>query len=129
MQQMGIEHHRQRFSAALRMPEHAAFAVCYGRFFCGFHSLAHGKILMITGENFVLVQSLVGKQNKVLENIKQTLFLEDAFKECVELRILRVLIAAVLCFPLHKAIFTGGDRACTVFRKVTHYADSVIDEH
>ena len=129
LQQMGVEYHRQRFSAALRMPEHTAFSICHGRFLCGFHSLAHGKILMITGEYFVLFQALVGKQNKVLENIEQTLFLEDAFKKCVKLRILRVLIAAVLCFPFHKAVFTGGDRACAVFRKVTHYADGVIDKH
>ena len=42
---------------------------------------------------------------------------------------LRIFIAAVFCFPLHIAIFARSDRACTVFGKVTHNADSIIDEH
>ena len=55
--------------------------------------------------------------------------MEDTFKECIKLRILRVLIAAVLCFPFHKAVFTGSDCTCTVFRKVAHNADGIIDKH
>ena len=84
---------------------------------------------MIACEYLVALQALIGKQDKVFQNIEQTVFREDTLKECVKLGKLRIFIAAVFGFPFHIAIFTRSDRACTILRKITHYADSVIDEH
>ena len=111
------------------MPEHTAFTVGDSSFLCGFDSLANGEILMIACKYLVALQALIGKQDKVFQNIKQTVFREDTLKECVKLRKLRIFIAGVLCFPLHIAILARSDRACSVLRKVTHNADSVVDEH
>ena len=126
---MGIEHHRQRLARTLRMPEHTAFTVGNSCLFCGFDSLTNGKILMIACEYLVALQALIGEQDKVFQNIEQTVFCEDTLKERVKLGKLRIFVAAVLCFPLHIAIFAGSDRACTVLREVTHNADRIIDKH
>ena len=66
---------------------------------------------MISGKNFYLFQTLIGKTDKVLYYVKQTLFLKDALKEGIKLCVLGVFVAAVLCFPLHKAVLAGGDRS------------------
>ncbi|OPZ20433.1 MAG: hypothetical protein BWZ04_01825 [Firmicutes bacterium ADurb.BinA205] len=126
---MGIEHHRQRLARTLRMPEHTAFTVGDSCFFGGFDSLTNGKILMIARKYFMALQALIGEQDKVFQNIEQTVFCEDTLKECVKLSILRILVTSVLRFPFHVAVFARSDRACTVLREVTHNADRIIYEH
>ena len=111
------------------MPEHTAFTVGDSSFLGGFNSLTNGEILMIACKYLITLQALIGKQDKVFQNIEQTVFCEDTLKESVKLSKLRIFIAAVLCFPLHIAIFARSDRACSVLREVTHNADRIIDEH
>ena len=55
--------------------------------------------------------------------------MEHTLKESIKLCILRVFIVAVLCFPLHKAVFTGGDRTRFRGQLVAHYANCVVNEH
>ena len=126
---MGIEHHRQRLPAALRMPKHAALAIGDSRFLGRGNRLVDSEVLMVSGKDFESLCSLVGKTNKVFDDIQQPLFLEHTLKEGIELGILRVFITAVFRFPLHKAIFTGGNRSGFGGELVAHHADSVIDEH
>ena len=129
LKQMGIEHHRQRFSAALCMPEHTTLTICNGSSFGRFDCLSYGKILMITSQYFEGVHTFVGKTNEVLCQVKQSLLLEHPLKEGIKLCILRVLIASIDRFPFHEAIFAGSN--CTGFggHLVTHNADGIIDEH
>ena len=55
--------------------------------------------------------------------------MEHTLEECIKLRILRVFIIAVFSFPLHKAVFTGGDRTRFRGQLVAHYANCVVNEH
>ena len=48
LQTMGIKHHRQRFAAALCMPEYTTLAVCLRCVFRGKYCLIDSKILVIT---------------------------------------------------------------------------------
>ena len=100
---MSIEHHRQRLSAALGVPKHCKY--------------------------LKRVDTLVRKANKVFDYIKQSCLLEHTLKESIKLCILRVFIVAVFCFPLHKAVFTGGDRTRFRGQLVAHYANCVVNEH
>ena len=111
------------------MPENAAFTVRDGCVLCGFNCLADGEILMIACEYLAARQAFIREQDKVFQNIEQTVFLEDALKECVKLGKLRIFVATVLRFPFHIAVFARSDSACAVFGEVTHNADSIIDEH
>ena len=126
---MGIEYHRQRLAAALRMPEHTAFTIGNGSSFSRFDCFSYSKILMITSQYFEGVHTLVGKADEVLYQVKQAFLLEHSLKEGIKLCVLRVLIASIDCFPFHEAIFAGSN--CTGFggHLVAHNADGIIDEH
>ena len=75
------------------------------------------------------VDTLVRKANKVFDYIKQSCLLEHTLKESIKLCILRVFIVAVFCFPLHKTVFTGGDRTRFGGQLIAHNTDSVIYKH
>ena len=126
---MGIEHHRKRFSASLCMPEHTAFTVGNSSVLCGLNRLSYRKILMVSGKNFECVDTLIREANEVLNNIEKSFFLEHTLKESVKLSILCVFIVAVFGFPLHKAVFTGGDRTRFGGQLVAHNANSIVNEH
>ena len=126
---MGVEDHGQGFPAALRMPEHTASSVCRHTFLRRLDGLTDSEVLVVSGEDLELLQALVGKADEVLDDVKETLLREHALEERVELRVLRILIAAVLRFPFHEAIFAGGDRASLAGQMVAHHADAVVDEH
>ena len=111
------------------MPEHTAFTVCNGSVLCGFNSFSYRKILMVAGKNFECIDTLIRETNKVLYNIEQSFFLEHTLKESVKLSILCVFIVAVFGFPLHKTVFTGGDRTRFGGQLVAHNTDSVVNEH
>ena len=98
LQKVGIKHHRQRFSAALCMPEHTAFSICLCSVLCGNDGFIHSEILVITCEDLKLFQALIGKTNEVLDNVKQTLPFKDALKEGIELCVLRVFVISVFVF-------------------------------
>ena len=71
LQKMCIKDHRQRLSAALGMPEHAAFTVRFRGVLCRFHSFVDSKILVVTGEYLELLQSLVGEADEVFDNVSR----------------------------------------------------------
>ena len=104
LQIMGIEHHGQRLTAALGVPEHAALAVSDGGVFGGFDGLFHREILVIACQNLKGVGTVHVEADKVLENIQEPLLLENSLKEGIELGGLCVLVAAVLGFPGHEAV-------------------------
>ena len=58
---MCIEHHGQRFAAALRVPKYAALAVRAGGYNRAFNSLAHSKILMISRQNLYRFLRVAGE--------------------------------------------------------------------
>ena len=129
LQQMRIEHHRQRFSAALRVPEHTALAVRFSGDFGFLDCFPHRKILMIPRQNLELLLPIAREQDKVFQDVQQPLFLEHSLIEGVKLRIGGVLIIAILCFPLHKAVNAGSNRTRFVGGQVTDHTDCVIVEH
>ena len=129
LQQMGIEYHRQRFSTALRMPEHTALAIRFGGNFGLFNSFSHRKILVVSSQNLNRLLPITGKQDKIFQNIQQSCFLEHSLIECVKLRIRRIFVIAILCFPLHKTVKSRSDCSRLIGRKVTDYADCIIIEH
>ena len=109
LQIVSIEHHRQRFSAALRVPEHAAFAIRDGCLLGGSNRLLDGEILMVGGKHFECLLAVHIEADKVFQDVEETVLLKQSLKEGVKGRVLCVLIAAIRCFPLHEAVFTGGD--------------------
>ena len=129
LQQMGIEYHRQRFSTALRMPEHTALAIRFGGNFGLFNSFSHRKILVVSSQNLNRLLPITGKQDKIFQNIQQPGFLEHPLIEGVKLRIRRIFVIAILCFPLHKTVKSRSDCSRLIGRKVTDYADCIIIEH
>ena len=128
LQIMGIEHHGQGLVAALSVPEHAALAVGNGGVLCGFNGFLHCKILVIARQDFKGVGPVHIEADKIPEDVQEPLFLEDALKEGVKLGILGVLIAAVLGFPLHEAVFPGGDCTRLGGGEVAHDTDLVVDK-
>ena len=128
LQVMGIKHHRQGLTAALGMPEHAALAVGDGGVLGGFDSLLYCKILVVACQDLKGIGPVHIKANKVLEDVQEPLFLEDALKEGVKLGILGIFVTAILGFPLHKAVFPGGNGARLGGGQVTHNADLVVDK-
>ena len=106
---MGIEHHRQRFPATLRVPEHTAFAICDGCLLGGSNRLLDGKILMVGGKHLECFLAVHIEADKVFQDVEETVLLKQSLKEGVKGCVLCVLVAAVRCFPLHEAVFTGGD--------------------
>ena len=123
---MGIEHHGQRFSATLRMPKYTTFAVGKGGVLCGFDCFSNCKILMISSQNLKGIGTAYIKADKILDDVQQAFFLENAFKEGVKLSSLGIFIAAVLGFPLHETLFTGGNGSCTGSGHIADHADCII---
>ena len=101
---MRIKHHRQRFSAALRVPEHTALAVRFGGNFGFFDCFPHREILMISRQNLELLLSISREQNKIFQDVQQPLFLEYPLIEGIKLRIGGVLVIAIICFLLHVTV-------------------------
>ena len=126
---MRIKHHRQRFSAALRVPEHTALAVRFGGNFGFFDCFPHCEILMISRQNLELLLPIAREQDKVFQDVQQPLFLEYSLIEGVKLRVGGVLIIALLRFPLHETVKPGSNRTCFVGGQVADHADGVIIEH
>lgn len=110
------------------MPEHTVFSVGYRRVFGGCDGLFDGEILVIARENLKRVRVVDIKANKVLEDIQKPLFFKDTLEEDIELSVLGVLVAAVLDFPLHKAVFACGNGAGFGCAHITHHADCIIDK-
>ena len=113
------------------MPEDAALAVsAFTRGITGaLNRLPDSEILMIGSQDLELIDPVVIKANEILQNIKKTVSLKNALKECVKLSILSIFIAAVLRLPLHKTVFSGSNGSGFGRGHVTHDADCVINEH
>ena len=126
---MGIEYHRQRFSAALRMPEHTTLAIRFSGNLGLFDSFSHCKILVVPSQNFNRLLPITGKQDEIFQNIQQPCFLEHSLIEGIKLRIRSVFIITVFCFPFHKTVKSRSNCSRLVARKVTDYANCIIIEH
>ena len=66
---------------------------------------------------------------EVLYNVKEALFREDSFKECVVIDLLLAFIVSILGLPFHEAVFAAGD--CTSLRTqhVAHHTEGIVCEH
>ena len=84
LQIMSIEDHRQRFSAALCMPEDAALTVRHGCMFCRLNRLFDCEILMIPGEYLESILPIHIKADEVLHDVKEAGLLKQSDKECVK---------------------------------------------
>ena len=129
LQKVRIKDHRQRFSAALCMPEYATLTVGNCSVLCRFDSLSDCEILVIASQNLKLLQSLIREADKIFDDVQQTLFFKHSLKECIKLSILRIFITAVFGFPFHEAIFTGSDGSGLAGQMIADDADAVIDKH
>ena len=126
---MGIEYHRQRFPAALRMPEHTTLAIRFSSNLGLFDGFSYSEILVVPSQNFNRLLPITGKQDEIFQNIQQPCFLEHPLIEGIKLRIRSVFIITVFCFPFHKTVKPGSNRTCFVGGQVANHADGVIIEH
>ena len=125
---MCIEDHREGLATALGMPEHTALAV-RGRGHLRFlDGAAHGEILVITREDLYGVRCIVGEQYEILDDIQQSVALEHALVEGVELGVGSIFIAAILGFPLHEAIQSRSDGSGLVGAQVADDAEGIVIE-
>ena len=81
---MSIEDHRQRFSAALCMPEDATLTVRHCCVFCRLNRLFDCEILMIPGEYLESILSIHIKADEVFHDVKEAGLLKQSYKECVK---------------------------------------------
>lgn len=105
---MGIKDHGQGLAAALGVPEHAALAVGHCGVLGRFDGLFHREILVVRRQHLKGVLPVHIEADEVFQNIQKAHLFKHPLKEGVELGVLGVFIAAVLGFPLHEAILTGG---------------------
>ena len=69
LQQVSVEHHGKRFSAALRMPEHSNLTIILYGDFRTLNGFLYCKILMISSKNFCGSCFVFREADKVLDNI------------------------------------------------------------
>ena len=129
LQQMGVEHHRQRLAAALGMPEHAALAVGAGGLPRPLHRLAHREILVIARQYLGRLLAVPRKEDEVLQNVQQPLFLEHPLVKGLELHHGGVLgLVGAFPLPLHEAVQPRGDGAGHIGGQVADDADGIVIE-
>ena len=129
LQQMGVEHHGQRLAAALGMPEHAALAVGAGGLPGPLHRLAHREILVIPRQYLGRLLAVPRKEDEVLQNVQQPLFLEHPLVKGLELHHGGVLgLVGAFPLPLHEAVQPRGDGAGHVGGQVADDADGIVIE-
>ena len=126
LQQLGIENHRQRFSAALSMPEHTTLAIGGGSSLCGDHSLINCKILMVSGKNFNFSSSVIGEADKIANNIEQSAFFKHALKQGLEVCELCSFVITVHRLPFHETGKRRGDRSCLGCGLIANNAECII---
>ena len=83
---MGVEHHGKGLPRALRMPEHADFAVTADRKFGTLNGLADGKILVVARKNLIAAHAVIVEADEVPDDVQEAVFLKDALKEGREVR-------------------------------------------
>ncbi|CCZ48043.1 putative uncharacterized protein [Bacteroides sp. CAG:661] len=126
LQQMGIKHHRKRFSAALRVPEDANLAVILYCCFRPLDGLLHSKILMVGRQYLGCPRFVFREADKVADDVQQPSPLEDAFKERIIVGKVRTFIIAVPGFPFHVAVFLAGNGSGLRASHVAHHAENVV---
>ena len=113
-QPVHIEHHRQRFAAALCVPEHTNLAIAPNCFVRLGNRLVHGKVLVIGSHNLCRAPVLVVEADEVLQYVNQPLPTEDTFEESLVVNDLCRLRLTISRLPFHIAVLLGGE--CSGFR-------------
>ena len=126
---MCVEYHGKALTTTLSMPEHTALTICFCTLLGGYNCLADSEILVIASQDFDLLGAIIAKQNKVFQNVQESLPLENSLKESIKLGKLVILVAAVLSLPFHIAVFTGGNGAGLGRHHIAHNANAVINKH
>ena len=124
---MSQEHHRQRLSAALRMPEHTNLSITLHCLFSSFQRLVHCKVLVISSHHLHLV-FLVAVADKVAYDVQQMFLLEYPSKERFIVSQRRRFIFPVLRFPFHISLLVGGDGSCSACYHVGYHIKAVVAE-
>ena len=125
LQQVCVEHHGQRLTTALSMPEYTALAVILCCNLSFLYSLADCKVLMITCQDLDRLLTVAGKEYEILQNVQQSRPLEKTFTEGVKIRI-ACSLNTVFGFPLHEPIQAGSNGTSLVSGKITDYADGIV---
>ena len=128
LQVVGVKDHRQRLSAALRMPEDPALSVCFGCVQGGRYRFLHGKILVVSCQDLKCVLPVHVKADEVLENIQKAFLLKDPLEEGIKRCVLRVFIAPVGCLPGHETVLTRRDGTSLRSAHVAHHADGIVNK-
>lgn len=71
LKKMRIKDHRQRFPAALCMPENTALTVGDGCFLCRSDCLSNSEILMVSCQYLELLDPFIGEADKILNDVEQ----------------------------------------------------------
>ena len=113
----------------MSVPEDADLTVAVGCLNRSFNSFLNGKVLVITSQYLCCSFLFMREAGEVLYNVKEALFREDSFKECVVIDLLLAFIVSILGLPFHEAVFAAGD--CTSLRTqhVAHHTEGIVCEH
>ena len=128
LEEFCVEDHGEGFSAALCVPEDAAFSVGLGGGYGGLDSFFDGEVLVVCCEDFGVVVFGAGVADEVFEDVDEAVFLEDSFEEDVEGGVTGGFVVAVGGFPFHVPVFVCGDGAGFGGGLVAHDAEGVVGE-
>ena len=111
------------------MPEDTALTIKLGGNLSFLHSLTDSKVLVITCQDLNRLLTVAGEENKVPQNIQQSVSLEDALIESIKLRKCCIFVVAVLSLPLHETIQARSNGTSLVSGKIADYADGIVYKH
>ena len=129
----GKEHHGKGLAGALGVPENAQLALQLRPILHRFHQIVHAEILMVFGNDLVL---LVAEHDKVFDVIHQTIFPQQAvdeiadraFSHCtgfLQRLTVRPFLLGVNLQPLKEMIVGGVERAEPCLQPIGQHADLV----
>ena len=94
------------------MPEHTDLSITANGLVCLRQCFVHRKILVIGSHDLCRTSVLMVKTDKVLQDIYESLFLEDAIKEGLVVSKRSRFHRSVHALPFHVTVLLGGNGTC-----------------
>ena len=128
LNQMGIENHRERFSAALRVPENTNLSIGVGGTDGAVNSLLDCKVLMVASKDLGRTSFINTEASEVLDEIEETVTLEHSNEEGIVIHEIFCFLKSVPCFPFHETVFLASNGTSLRESHVAHHAEDVVNE-
>ena len=128
LNQMGIENHRERFSAALCVPEYTDFTIRVGSADCPLNCFFDSEVLMVASKNLGRARLIHAEASEVLDEIEEPVALEHSDEESVIIHEILGFLKPVPSLPFHETVFLAGDGTSLGESHVAHHTEDVVDK-